>query len=51
MHCARCCGRLRFVGAIDDPDVVRRILDHLEIPISSRRRCPAPPGIARVSFD
>ena len=53
LHCGRCGGRLRFVAAIDDPDVVRRILGHLGLPTSLAPPLPArpPPGIAQASFD
>ena len=36
----RCGGRLRFVAAINDPDVIRRILGHLGSPQRPARRCP-----------
>ena len=53
LHCARCGGRLRFVAAIDDPEVVRRILGHLGLPTSIAPPLPArsPPGLAQESFD
>jgi hypothetical protein len=41
LHCARCGGRLRFVAAIDDPEVVRRILGHLGLPTSIAPPLPA----------
>jgi hypothetical protein len=52
-HCARCGGWLRFVAAIADADVVRRILGHLGLPTSIAPPLPArpPPGIAQGSFD
>ena len=53
LHCARCGGRLRFVAAIDDPAVVRRILGHPDRRTRSRRRCRrgSPPGLTQESFD
>ena len=53
LHCARCGGRLRFVAAIDDPAVVRRILGHLGLPNSIAPPLPArsPPGLTQESFD
>jgi hypothetical protein len=53
LRCARCGGRLRFVAAIDDPEVVRRILAHLGLPTSIAPPLPArpPPGFAQASFD
>lgn len=52
-RCARCGGRLRFVAAIDDPEVVRRILGHLGLPTSIAPPLPArsPPGLTQESFD
>jgi hypothetical protein len=53
LRCARCGGRLRFVAAIDDPEVVRRILGHLGLPTSIAPPLPArsPPGLTQQSFD
>jgi hypothetical protein len=53
LRCARCAGRLRFVAAIDDPEVVRRILGHLRLPTSIAPPLPArpPPAAAQTSFD
>ncbi|MBY0276821.1 transposase [Candidatus Binatia bacterium] len=53
LHCARCGGQLRFVAAIDDPEVVRRILRHLGVPTSIAPPLPArsPPGLTQESFD
>ena len=53
LHCARCGGRLRFVAAIDDPEVVRRILSHLGLPTSIEPPLPArsPPGLTQESFE
>jgi hypothetical protein len=51
-RCARCGGRLRFVAAIDDPAVIRRILGHLGLPTSIAPPLPArsPPGLTQESF-
>jgi hypothetical protein len=39
LNCGRCGGRLRFVAAIDDPDVVRRILgDEAAMRLDEHRR-------------
>jgi hypothetical protein len=53
LRCAHCGGQLRFVAAIDDPEVVRRILDHLGLPTSIAPPLPArsPPGLTQASFD
>jgi len=53
LHCARYGGRLRFVAAIDDSDVVRRILGHLGLPTSTAPPLPArsPPGLTQEWFD
>lgn len=53
LRCARCGGPLRFVAAIDDPEVARRILGHLGLPTSIAPPLPArsPPGLTQESFD
>jgi Putative transposase/Transposase zinc-binding domain len=43
LECPRCRGRLRFVAAIDHPDVIRRILAHLGLPSELPRPLPARP--------
>ena len=52
-RCARCRGRLRFVAAIDDAAVIRRILGHLGLPTWIAPPLPArsPPGLTQESFD
>jgi len=52
LECALCGGRLRFVAAIDDPDVIRRILGHLGLPTELIRPLPArpPPLTPELSF-
>ncbi len=53
LHCTRCGRRLRFVAAIYDPEVVRRILCHLGLMTSIAPPLPArsPPGLTQESFD
>jgi hypothetical protein len=53
LACARCSGRLRFVAAIDDPDVIRRILAHLGLPTAIAPPLPArsPPEVSELAFD
>ena len=53
LACARCGGRLRFVAAIDDPDVIRRILAHLGLATTIARPLPArpPPENRELAFD
>jgi len=47
LDCPRCGGRLRFIAAILEPAVVRRILDHLGLPSEPVRLRPAraPPDL------
>jgi len=53
LHGTRCGGRMRFVAAIDDPEVVRRILGYLGLPTSIAPPLPArsPPVLTQDSFD
>jgi hypothetical protein len=30
-HCERCGGRVRIIASIEDPPVIQRILNHLEL--------------------
>jgi hypothetical protein len=41
LKCPRCEGRLEVIAAISDPDVVRRILDHLGLPSTPPQCKPA----------
>jgi hypothetical protein len=41
LKCPRCEGRLEVIAAISDPDVVRRILDHLGLPVTPPQCKPA----------
>jgi hypothetical protein len=52
-RCARCGGQLRFIAAIDDPEVARWILGHLGLSTAIAPPLPArsPPGLTRESFD
>jgi hypothetical protein len=43
LGCPRCGGRLRLIGTIGDPDVIRKILVHLGLALSPDSRGPAPP--------
>jgi hypothetical protein len=42
LACPRCGSRLRFIGIVDDPDVIRRLLAHRGLARSGRN--PGPPG-------
>jgi len=49
LECVHCCGRLRFVAAIDDPELIRRILAHRGLPLTlprplTARRLRSPRG-------
>ena len=44
LTCPHCGGRLRLIGTLHDPAVIRKILAHLEIAPSGPSRCPAPPA-------
>ena len=45
LECPKCHGPMRIIALIDDPPVVRRILDHLGLwqPEASERSPPVPP--------
>jgi len=40
LDCPRCHGRLKLLAAISDPPIVKKILEHLQLP--SEPPCPAP---------
>jgi len=48
LACPHCGGRLRLIGTLHDPAVIRKILAHLEIAPSGPNPGPAPaaPGAA-----
>lgn len=48
LACPRCGGRLRLIALIDDPAVVRRVLQHLDLPteVPEARPARAPPLLA-----
>jgi hypothetical protein len=41
LKCPRCTGRLEVIAAISEPDIVRRILDHLDLPSTPPQCKPA----------
>jgi hypothetical protein len=41
LRCPRCERRMRVISTITDPAVVRRILDHLNLPSQPRTAAPA----------
>jgi hypothetical protein len=43
LSCPRCGGRLRLIGTIGDPDVIRKILMRLDLALSPDCPGPAPP--------
>jgi hypothetical protein len=43
LECPRCHGRLTLLAAISDPPVVKRILEHLQLPSEPPRPAPARP--------
>ena len=40
-HCPQCNGRLKIIGAIEDPPVIAKILAHLNLPARAPPRSPA----------
>ena len=46
LHCPRCGGAMRVIAVIEQPDVIRQILEHLGLAILSRAE-RAPPELAR----
>ena len=44
LACPHCGGRLRLIGTLHDPAVIRKILAHLEIAPSGPSPGPAPPA-------
>ena len=50
LTCPKCNGRMKILAAITEPDVIRKILDHLGIPSEAPRRTAArPPPQAELS--
>jgi hypothetical protein len=49
LECPRCGGRMKIIAAIEEPDVIRRILDHLGLPTDAPT--PAPPRSRQTEFD
>ena len=45
LACPRCGGRLTLIALIDDPAVIRRVLNHVELPtaVPEARPARAPP--------
>jgi hypothetical protein len=41
--CPHCGGRLRLIATLHDPDVIRKILAHLDLAHSGQNPGPAPP--------
>lgn len=53
MACEKCGGRMKFLALIEDPAVIRKILDHLGLPPEPPRPRPArpPPDDPQLDFD
>lgn len=39
--CSKCKGQIRIIAAIEDPKVIKKILDHMGLPSSAPRLQPA----------
>ncbi len=51
-HCAKCAGKARIIAAIEDPKVIKHILEHMGLPSSAPRLLPArgPPQSDQSDF-
>ena len=49
LECPRCSGRMKILAFITRPDVVRRILEHLDLPTTSPDTARGPPPSWRVA--
>ncbi|MBI5624182.1 MAG: transposase [Elusimicrobia bacterium] len=49
LACPRCGGRMRLIATIEDPAVIRRLLDHLGLPTGPSDPCPSRPPPGRVA--
>lgn len=52
LQCRRCGGRMRLIATIEDPEIVRKLLDHLGLPTELPRPLPAraPPVQTEFAF-
>ncbi len=50
--CPKCAGPMKIIAAIEDPKVIKKILDHLELPSIAPRFAPArgPPQSDQADF-
>jgi hypothetical protein len=53
MLCEECGGRMQLIALIEDPDVIKKILDHLGLPTETPKARPAraPPEDPQLDFD
>lgn len=48
LECPKCMGRMKILAFITKPDVVRRILEHLDLPIAPPSSSRGPPALRAV---